>query len=67
MPNARLSNLPAHPVALIGRDEEALVIRQRLLGAERGLLTLTGAGGCGKTSLAVHVAGGLLGAFPDGA
>jgi hypothetical protein len=49
----RLHNLPAHPVALIGRDQEAREVRQRLLGAERGFLTLTGAGGCGKTSLAV--------------
>src|SRR5437763_12411070 len=66
MPNARRSNLPAHPVVLIGRDEEALVIRQRLLGAERGLLTLTGAGGCGKTALALEVARDLPDAFPDG-
>jgi predicted ATPase len=34
--------------------------------AEAGLLTLIGAGGCGKTCLAVDVAGRLLDAFPDG-
>jgi hypothetical protein len=45
----RRHNLPAHPVRLIGRDEELSAVREQLQGAERGLFTLTGAGGCGKT------------------
>jgi predicted ATPase len=61
-----LTNLPAHRPSLIGRDEEAIAVRQRLIEAETGLLTLTGAGGCGKTSLAIHVARGLLAEFADG-
>src|SRR6266540_2510635 len=61
-----LTNLPAHRPSLIGRDEEAIAVRQRLMEAEAGLLTLTGAGGCGKTSLALHVALGLLDEFADG-
>ncbi len=61
-----LTNLPAHRPSLIGRDEEAIAVRQRLMEAETGLLTLTGAGGCGKTSLAIHVARGLLAEFADG-
>lgn len=39
---AGLTNLPAHPIRLIGRDDALTVVRERLLGAERGLLTLTG-------------------------
>jgi non-specific serine/threonine protein kinase len=66
MPGERRHNLPAHPIRLIGRDEEVLAVRERLLDAERGLLTLTGAGGCGKTSLALDVARGLVDEFPDG-
>src|SRR5947207_2001064 len=62
----RLTNLPAHPVSLIGRDEELLHARQRLLDADRGLLTFTGAGGCGKTSLALQIARDALAEFPDG-
>jgi predicted ATPase/DNA-binding CsgD family transcriptional regulator/transcriptional regulator with XRE-family HTH domain len=60
------SNLPAHRPSLIGRDDAAAAVRERLIEANAGLLTLTGAGGCGKTSLAVHVARDLLELFPDG-
>jgi len=66
MSEPRRHNLPAHPVRLIGRDEELPAVRARLLSAERGLLTLTGVGGSGKTSLALEVARSLLGELPDG-
>src|SRR5438045_7568176 len=62
----RPTNLPAHLPRLIGRERDVAEVRQRLLGAERGLLTLTGAGGCGKTALALEVARDLPDAFPDG-
>jgi predicted ATPase len=62
----RAHNLPVLRVALVGRDEHARLVRERVLAAERGLLTLTGAGGSGKTCLALHVAAGLLDQFRDG-
>jgi predicted ATPase/DNA-binding CsgD family transcriptional regulator len=59
-------NLPAHLVPLFGREQLIREIRERLLQTPRGLLTLIGAGGIGKTCLALQVAGGLHDQFPDG-
>jgi non-specific serine/threonine protein kinase len=58
-------NLSAPLTNFIGRDRE-IVELLRLVPASR-LLTLTGAGGCGKTRLALEVAGRVLDRFPDGA
>ncbi|WP_432168908.1 tetratricopeptide repeat protein [Streptomyces sp. 1222.5] len=57
--------LPAPATALIGREREMAEI-VRSLGCGR-LLTLTGAGGCGKTRLALAVAARRGGDFRDGA
>jgi predicted ATPase/class 3 adenylate cyclase len=58
--------LPVGPVALVGRQRE-LAELVRVLGMERRrLLTLTGPGGIGKTSLAVAAAAELLESFDDG-
>jgi predicted ATPase/DNA-binding CsgD family transcriptional regulator len=57
-------NLPLEVTSFVGREREIAAIR-RLLPATR-LLTLTGAGGCGKTRLALRVAVELAGAYPDG-
>jgi predicted ATPase/DNA-binding CsgD family transcriptional regulator len=57
-------NLPPAPNALIGR-EEALADVAALLSQSR-LVTLTGAGGSGKTRLALAVAAAALDAFPAG-
>ena len=60
------AHLPAEPVSLIGRKRE-LGDLLRLLGAERvRLVTVTGPGGIGKTSLAVAAAAELVEAFDDG-
>jgi DNA-binding SARP family transcriptional activator len=57
-------NLPAPRTSFVGREHE-LVEVGRLLAMTR-LLTLTGAGGAGKTRLALEVARNLVGAYPDG-
>jgi non-specific serine/threonine protein kinase len=61
---ARRHKLPLERTSFIGREQEKLEVK-RLLAMTR-LLTLTGAGGCGKTRLALEVARDLVGAYPDG-
>ena len=60
----RRHNLPAQLTSFVGRQREIEEIRP-LLGSTR-LLTLTGAGGCGKTRLALQVAAELIDDFRDG-
>ena len=57
-------NLPGSLTSFVGRERERREV-PRLLGAAR-LLTLTGPGGCGKTRLALEVAGDLADAYQDG-
>jgi non-specific serine/threonine protein kinase len=63
---ALLHNLPSPRTRLIGREQDAAAVRQVLLGTPGRLVTLTGAGGCGKTRLALQVAADLVRAFRDG-
>ena len=58
------NNLPAQLSAFIGRDREIGEVRA-LVGSSR-LVTLTGAGGAGKTRLGLQVAAGLLDGSGDG-
>ena len=58
------NNLPASMTSFVGREHETLEVK-RLLATTR-LLTLTGAGGCGKTRLALEIARDLVGTYPDG-
>ena len=57
-------NLPAARSSFVGREREMLEIKRGL--AMTRLLTLTGAGGSGKTRLALEVAKDLAGAYPNG-
>jgi len=59
-----VTNLPAQVSSFIGRDAELAAVRA-LMGGSR-LVTLTGAGGAGKTRLGLEVAAGLLDGTGDG-
>jgi predicted ATPase/class 3 adenylate cyclase len=58
------NNLPGQLSGFVGREREVPEVRS-LLGTSR-LVTLTGAGGCGKTRLALQAAAELLDAARDG-
>ena len=62
--DAHLHNLPNQRTSLVGRTAEVAEV-QRLL-ATSPLVTVTGAGGCGKTRLAIQVGAELVEAHPDG-
>ncbi|MGY1753768.1 ATP-binding protein [Blastococcus sp. SYSU D01042] len=59
--------LPARTTPLLGRDAERAELLELLRGGGTRLVTLTGPGGVGKTSLALEVARELAPEFPDGA
>ena len=59
------TNLPLQLSTFIGREQDLAAV-QRLLSASR-LVTLTGAGGSGKTRLAIQAASNFRDTFPDGA
>ena len=59
------NNLPDQLTTFVGRAEELRALRTAL--GETRLLTLTGAGGAGKTRLALQLAADCLDLFPDGA
>jgi predicted ATPase len=58
--------LPAPRTPLIGREQELAVVKQLLLGGQGRLITLTGAGGSGKTRLALQVVTDVADQFPGG-
>lgn len=61
---ALLHNLPGQATSFVGREGELSEIRVLLAGAR--LVTLTGAGGVGKTRLAVQAASAMLKESGDG-
>ncbi len=58
------NNLPTQLTSFVGRDDELSAVDSLL--REQRLVTLSGAGGCGKTRLAVQAAAGLADRWPDG-
>jgi len=61
---ASITNLPMPTTGFVGREREMAAVKE-LLKSNR-LVTLTGAGGTGKTRLAVQVGTDLLDSFEDG-
>jgi predicted ATPase/DNA-binding SARP family transcriptional activator len=63
-PDATPHNLPVELSSFVGRERELEEVTCLL--SNYRLVTLTGAGGSGKTRLALRVGGDLLGDYPDG-
>jgi predicted ATPase/class 3 adenylate cyclase/DNA-binding CsgD family transcriptional regulator len=57
-------NLPVQFTSFVGRETEMIEVRRIL--ADNRLVTLTGAGGAGKTRLSVQIAAQVAGEFGDG-
>jgi DNA-binding SARP family transcriptional activator len=62
--DASKHNLPAPMSSFVGREREMVEVKRAL--AMTRLLTLTGAGGSGKTRLSLEVARDLVGSYTDG-
>jgi non-specific serine/threonine protein kinase len=62
--SSQTGNLPVTLSSFVGRKREIAEVKGLL--SEYRLLTLTGAGGGGKTRLALQVAGEMQAEFPDG-
>ena len=63
---ARPTNLPAGLPTLLGRETELRGVRELLLARGERLVTVTGRGGSGKTSLALVAGDALLPEHPGG-
>jgi predicted ATPase/class 3 adenylate cyclase/DNA-binding CsgD family transcriptional regulator/tetratricopeptide (TPR) repeat protein len=62
--DAVANNLPVQLTSFVGRESEIEAVSTLL--AEHRLVTLTGAGGCGKTRLALQVAPRVADGYADG-
>ena len=63
-PRRARHNLPVRLTSFVGREEELAAVERLVRGAR--LVTLTGAGGAGKTRLAVEFAAAAVERFGDG-
>jgi predicted ATPase/DNA-binding CsgD family transcriptional regulator len=63
-PPLPVHNLPLQLTSFVGREREVAEVKEALQSAR--LLTLTGAGGCGKTRLALQVAADIAGEYDSG-
>ena len=60
------ANLPLQTTRFVGRYEEMMSLRLLLLREDIRLVTITGFGGAGKTTLSLRIASTLLEQFPSG-
>jgi predicted ATPase/DNA-binding SARP family transcriptional activator len=60
------SSLPVQPTPFIGREHELVGLIDLIRGGSRRIVTVTGAGGSGKTRLAIEAARALEEDYPDG-
>ena len=63
----RPNNLPLQPTPFVGREREVETVGKLLDRSDVRLLTLTGAGGTGKTRLALQTAADRIEEYEDGA
>ena len=64
--DAQLNNLPSQPTPFVGREREIAAVLGLLRNPDVRLVTLTGAGGTGKTRLSLQEAADLLDEFEHG-
>src|SRR5262249_9291715 len=62
--DAQPHTLPLQLTSFVGGERPLREVKRLLAGGR--LLTLTGAGGCGKTRLALQAAADVVEAYPDG-
>ena len=61
-----MNNLPTQLTPFIGREHEIASLMELIRNPDVRMVTLTGAGGTGKTRLSLQVASALSDYFPDG-
>ncbi len=60
------NNLPADLTSFVGREQDVLMVAELICSEHVRMVSLTGAGGSGKTRLSLRVAAELFDVFPDG-